>query len=189
MRLAVRLVAIILPAKKLPFVSLATIVDGVFRLVAVVLALLRIPVVSCAKSTYLLDKFPFDPTLRKPKVSKLLNDIAFLILTLPVESIFILSTPFVIKDNVFADVDVNPVVLPLLKVSDGAVNELEGKVKAPVIMPPVNSKFPLAFPVTLPVRFAVIFPAEKSPNESLATIALAVFRLVAVVAEFATNPI
>jgi hypothetical protein len=42
--------------------------------------------------------------------------------------------------------------------------------------------------VAFPVKFAVIVPAEKLPDESRATIVLAVFPLVAVVAEFATNP-
>src|SRR5204863_190066 len=42
--------------------------------------------------------------------------------------------------------------------------------------------------VALPVKFAVIVPAEKLPDASRATIALAVFALIAVVAELATFP-
>jgi hypothetical protein len=42
--------------------------------------------------------------------------------------------------------------------------------------------------VALPFKLAVIVPAEKLPDESRATIVLAVFPLVAVVAEFATKP-
>ena len=42
--------------------------------------------------------------------------------------------------------------------------------------------------VALPLKFAVIVPAEKLPDASRATIALAVLALVAVVAEFATLP-
>jgi hypothetical protein len=42
--------------------------------------------------------------------------------------------------------------------------------------------------VTLPVRFAVIVPAEKLPEASRATIALTVLALVAVVAELDTLP-
>jgi hypothetical protein len=42
--------------------------------------------------------------------------------------------------------------------------------------------------VAFPDKFAVMVPAEKLPDESRATIALAVLRLVAVVAEFATLP-
>ena len=45
-----------------------------------------------------------------------------------------------------------------------------------------------AFPLTLPVKFAVIVPAEKLPLLSRATIAFAVFADVAVVAEFDTFP-
>ncbi len=42
--------------------------------------------------------------------------------------------------------------------------------------------------LAVPVKLAVIVPAEKSPELSLATIAEAVFALVAVVAEFDTLP-
>jgi hypothetical protein len=48
--------------------------------------------------------------------------------------------------------------------------------------------FPVRFPVTLPVRFAVIVPALKLPLASRATIADAVFASVAVVAELLTFP-
>src|SRR5260221_154002 len=53
---------------------------------------------------------------------------------------------------------------------------------------PALSTFNDALPVTLPVRFAVIVPAEKLPELSRATIALTVLELVAVVAELATLP-
>jgi hypothetical protein len=46
----------------------------------------------------------------------------------------------------------------------------------------------LAFPVTFPVRFAVMVPAAKLPEPSRATIALFVFTAVAVVAELLTFP-
>ena len=42
--------------------------------------------------------------------------------------------------------------------------------------------------VALPLKFAVIVPAEKLPDASRETIAFAVLALAAVVAEFATLP-
>ena len=52
--------------------------------------------------------------------------------------------------------------------------------------PVVEPDDPLTLPVTLPVSAAEIVPALKLPDASRATIADAVFRLVAVVAEFET---
>ena len=71
--------------------------------------------------------------------------------------------------------------------NDGAEANPVGNNKLPLSVPPVNGKFKLEFPVTFPVKLAVIIPAEKLPDASLATMAKFVFAEVAVVATFAIN--
>ena len=60
--------------------------------------------------------------------------------------------------------------------------------RAPDILSPAFNTFKEEAPVTVPVRLAVIMEAVKLPDRSRATIALAVFAAVAVVAPFKTLP-
>src|SRR3990167_4391061 len=83
--------------------------------------------------------------------------------------------------------DVVPVNVAALKVPT-LVILLPPIFKSPDIVSPAFKTFNDAAPVTLPVKFAVIVPAVKLPDASLATIVLAVFAFVAVVAEFDTFP-
>ncbi len=89
-----------------------------------------------------------------------------LIVTVPVADIFMRSAPLVSNDNWLAVAHDNPVpVLTPVKLIDGAA----------------------AVPAEA-VKFAEIVPALKFPEPSRATIAFAVFALVAVVAELETLP-
>jgi hypothetical protein len=68
------------------------------------------------------------------------------------------------------------------------VNEIAlgvAKVVAVVVFPTTG---PVCVPAELPVRFAVIVPAEKFPEPSRATIVLITLALLAVVAELETFP-
>lgn len=78
----------------------------------------------------------------------------------------------------------SPVLIPPENSREGVVDVPAGMVKLPDSVPPVNGKFNEA----KPVKVALIVPAVKFPDASRATIALAVFALVAVVAELATRP-
>ena len=73
--------------------------------------------------------------------------------------------------------------------ADPICNELAvkvpfGKTSGPVKVPPVRGKSPLECPFNV----AVIIPALKFPLASLDTMVLGLFKLVAVVALFATKP-
>src|ERR1044071_8708149 len=98
------------------------------------------------------------------------------------------STPFVSNDRVFAVAAEKPVLVLPVNLIDGAAALPAGIINVPVIVSPALSTFNEALPVTLPVRFAVIVPAEKLPDASRLTIAFAVLAFVAVVAELATLP-
>ena len=97
----------------------------------------------------------------------------------------ILSTPLVSNDNVFAVAADKPVFVLPVNCNDGAAAVPAGNVNVPVNVPPVRGRSNDA----CPVRLAVMVPAEKLPDASRATIALAVLALVAVVAELATLPV
>jgi hypothetical protein len=60
--------------------------------------------------------------------------------------------------------------------------------KLPVKLAADPDTFPVTLPVTFPINVAVIVPATKLPDASRATIALAVFTAVAVVAVLSTLP-
>ena len=188
--------AVIVPAEKLPLESLATIADAVLVFVAVVAELetspicvivanfeLLIPALEeiSASTIKLLVRFPNALLCTTPEEENSLTDIV------PADDTFSLSTPFVISDNA-PDVAESPAFVEFVKLIAGVVVLPDINVKAPVIVPPLSGKFPLALPVTLPIRFAVIVPAEKLPVLSRATIADTVLRFVAVVAEFETRP-
>ena len=81
-----------------------------------------------------------------------------------------------------------PVLVLPLNNNDGALADPAGSVSDPVKVPPAKGRSREALPVTLPIKFAVIVPAEKFPDASRATMAFDVLRLVADVAEFATFP-
>ena len=108
--------------------------------------------------------------------------------TAPAEDMPIACEPFVLIDKVLADGAERPVVVLPVKLRLGAAAVPAANCRLPVMVSPVVSTFNEALPVTVPVRFAVIVPAEKLPDASRATIVLAVFVFVAVVAEFATLP-
>ena len=106
---------------------------------------------------------------------------------MPPDDTFILSKLFVMSDKAPLVAD-NPAFGEFVKLIAGVVVLPDIKVRAPVIVPPIVGKLPLAFPVRLPMISAVMVPAEKLPVISLATMVDTVFRFVAVVAEFATSP-
>lgn len=108
--------------------------------------------------------------------------------TTPAEDMPILCAPFVLIANVLADGAERPEVVLPVKRKLGAAAVPPGNCKLPDIVSPALSTFNEALPVTFPVKFAVIVPAEKLPDASRATIAFAVFELVAVVAEFEILP-
>ena len=108
--------------------------------------------------------------------------------TTPAEDMPILCAPFVLIANVLADGAERPEVVLPVKRKLGAAAVPPGNCKLPDIVSPALSTFNEALPVTFPVKFAVIVPAEKLPDASRATIAFAVLALVAVVAELATLP-
>lgn len=93
-------------------------------------------------------------------------------------------TPLTITSTTFVPPILNPVFVPPLNSSEGAVVVPAGTVRLPLSVPPVRGKFKEA----KPVKLAVIVPAEKLPETSRDTIALALFAFVAVVAELATKP-
>ncbi len=184
--------AVIVLAEKLPEASRATIVLAVLRLVAVVAALATLPgvlIVASFESTIAaaesisaltineLDKLPEASLCTTPAVPNVLID------TVPPADIFIRSNPVVLNDKLPAFVDKPVVVLPV-NANDGNAVVPAGNCNAPVIVSPDLRTFNEA----APVKLALIVPAEKLPEPSRATIALAVFALVAVVAELATLP-
>jgi hypothetical protein len=94
----------------------------------------------------------------------------------PPEEIFNCSTPAVLKDKdpVFAD---SPVVVLPVNTSDGAVVVPAGSCNVPVKVPPVSGRSNDACPVTLPIKFALIVPAEKLPELSRTTMSFATLEL------------
>lgn len=93
-------------------------------------------------------------------------------------------TPFATTFKTLVLPIANPVLVPPENRSDGDTADPAGTVKLPERVPPVNGKFREA----TPVKLAVMMPAEKFPEVSRATMALAVFKFVAVVAELLTKP-
>jgi len=89
-----------------------------------------------------------------------------------------LSTPLVSKDKVLAVAAEKPVLVLPVNLIDGAAALPAGTINVPVIVSPALSTFNDA----LPIKLAVIAPAEKLPDTSRATIVLAVLVLVASVA-------
>ena len=78
----------------------------------------------------------------------------------------------------------NPDVVLPVNTNDGKAFVPAGNCNVPVMVSPALRTLSAA----APIKLAIIVPAEKLPDASRATIALAVLRLVAVVAEFATLP-
>src|SRR5579872_7004473 len=101
----------------------------------------------------------------------------------PPEEIFNCSTPAVLNDSDPALADKPVVVLPV-NTNDGNAVVPAGSCNVPVMVSPALSTLADA----APVKLATTVPALKFPELSRATIAFAVFKLVAVVAEFATLP-
>jgi hypothetical protein len=195
------IVAVILFATKLPELSRATIALGVLALVAVVAELATFPAVLIVFN--LLSVIPALAEISLFTINELVNNPVELLCTTPAvvnpsrvkpdELKFICSVPAISKERTSAIVAVIPVpVLLPVNSSDGAATVPAGNTKVPVRVPPVRGKSndacPVTLPVTLPVKFALMVPAEKLPEESRATIVFAVFKLVAVVAELATFP-
>ena len=192
--------AVIVPAEKLPDESRATIALAVFALVAVVAEFATLPAVLIVANFESV--IPAFGSTSAFTINELVNNPAALLCTTPAvvnpsivtpdELRFICSAPLTSNDSTFAVAAEIPVLVLPVNCNDGAAAVAAGNVNVPVNVPPVNGRScdacPVTFPVTLPIKLAVIVPAEKLPDESRATIALGVFVLVAVVAEFATLP-
>jgi len=188
--------AVMVPAEKLPELSRATIAFAVLALVAVVAELATLPAVEMVANLLSviaaleeislltineLDKLPDESLCTTPAVVNASIDIV------PPEEIFNCSTPLVLndKDPVFAD---NPLVVLPVKTRDGNAVVPAGSCNVPVMVSPALSTFnealPVTFPVTLPIKFAVIVPATKFPDPSRTTILPGVLAL-EIVANFA----
>ena len=89
------------------------------------------------------------------------------------------------RDKAPAEDPDNPVVRAPLKFKAGDAVELFGKVRDPVIASPAFK----TFNDDAPANEAVIVPAEKFPEPSLATIVFIVFVAIAVVALLLTLPV
>ncbi|MDO9155318.1 MAG: hypothetical protein Q7U17_00500, partial [Sediminibacterium sp.] len=98
----------------------------------------------------------------------------------PVEVSVVAKDPAVVKSPAVTTFPPSVIVLPVFATPFPPF--------APRTIPVTFAAVPVILPVTFPVKLAVIFPAEKSPAASLKTIVLILFKLVAVVAEFATLP-
>lgn len=96
--------------------------------------------------------------------------------------ILICSTPLVSNESVLAVAAEKPVFVLPVNCIDGVAALPAGCVKVPVIVSPALSTLSEALPVTLPIKAAVIVPAEKLPEASRLTIVLAVLALVAALA-------
>jgi|SRR5579872_2884447 len=180
------------PALKFPELSRSTIVFGVFVLVAVVAEFATLPAVEIVAN--LVSTIAAAGSTSALTINELVNNPDELLCTTPAvvnpssvspdELTFICSTPLTSNDNTFAVAAESPVLVLPVNCNDGTAAVPAGNVNAPVIVSPDLSTFNDA----APVKLAVIVPAEKLPDASRATIAFAVFALVAVVAEFATLP-
>jgi len=184
--------AVMVPAEKLPEASRATMAFAELVLVAVVAEFATLPAVlivanlvstiAAAASTSALtinelDKLPEASLCTTPAV------VNASIETVPPAAIFKRSSAFVLNDNAPALADKPVVVLPV-NTNDGNAVVPAGNCNVPVMVSPAFNTLADA----APVKLAVMVPAEKLPELSRATIALAVLLLVAVVAEFATLP-
>jgi len=179
--LPVRL-ALIVPAEKLPELSRTTISLATLELE--IFANLSLVIVAAVISASTINELVNNPAALLCTTPAVVNPS----IVRPDELRFICSAPLISNDNTFAvAAEIPEVVLPV-NLRDGAAAVPAGNCNAPVMVSPALSTFNDAAPVTFPVKFAVIVPAEKLPDASRATIALAVLALVAVVAEFATLP-
>jgi hypothetical protein len=192
--------AVIVPAEKLPDESRATIAFAVLRLVAVVAEFATLPALEIVASFESV--IAALGSISALTTNELVNNPAALLCTTPAvvnpstvipdALTFICSVPLTSNESTFAVAAEIPVLVLPVNCNDGAAAVPAGSVNVPVNVPPVNGRsceaWPVTLPVTFPIKLAVIVPAEKLPDESRATIALAVFALVAVVAEFATLP-
>jgi hypothetical protein len=194
-------VAVIVPAAKLPELSRATMVapPRLLRLVAVVAEFAtKLPAVSCANFEFPICAIPeMSPStisdVVKLPVRPLCTTPAVVnpsMVTLPPEDIFIRSKPAVLKDNELATGAKRPApVLP--KLSAGVPAEPTGNCNGPDKVPPVSGKFPLAIPVTVPVRgpekvvVAVMVEPVKLPVLSRTTRYKGVATVLAMVAKLA----
>ena len=176
--------AVIVPATKLPLASRTTISLATLELE--ILASLSLVIVVLVIS---LSTINDDDKLPEALLCTTPAEVNPSIITVPVELIAMRSTPTVSKESLSATeakIPV-PVLLPVNSI-DGADGEPAGSVSIPVRVPPAKGRSRDALPVTLPMRAAVMVPAEKLPLVSRRTIVLGVFVFVAVVAEFATLP-
>jgi len=178
--------AIIVPALKFPDASRATIAFAVLTLVAVVAELATLPAVEIVAN--LVSTIPADADTSALTTRELDNNPVTSLCTTPAvvnpsivtpdAPIFICSTPLISNDNVFAVAADKPVLVLPVNLSDGAAAVPAGNINVPVIVSPAFSTLLEA----LPVKFAVMVPAEKLPDASRATLVLAVLALVASVA-------
>ena len=179
-------------AEKLPNVSRRTIALAVLASVAVVAELATLPVVLIVAS--LVSMIPAPAAILESTISELerLPDASFfttpaevnvLIDTIPPEDILTRSNPLVLRERLLLLAESPVVVLPVNR-KDGRAVVPAGSCNVPVMVSPTLSRFSEA----APSKSAITIFAEKLPEASRATIALAVLRPVAVVAVFATLP-
>jgi hypothetical protein len=203
--------AVMVPAEKLPDESRATIALAVFALVAVVAELATLPAVEIVASFESV--IAADDEISALTINELDNNPAALLCTTPAVLNGVIVAVLLITSSVIL---INPaaklpfasrftIVLAVSRLVAAFASTVAAATLAADCPPTVLTIVALCVPVTsplndpvklvavvavvaLPDKVAVMVPAEKLPDESRATIALAVFALVAVVAEFATLP-
>lgn len=188
--------AVMVPAAKFPEASRATIAPAVFASVAVVAELATKPTAVNVDSL-LLPMAAFE-AISASTNNELVSNPEEELCTSPADEKLgtvtpdgetdNLFTPLLITCTVFAAPMAKPVVTPPVNARLGVVASPAANIKGPVSVSPVLSTFSDAAPVKVPMNEAVMVPAEKLPEASRVTIALALLTLAAVVAELATNP-
>lgn len=185
--------AVIVPALKLPEPSRETMAPTVLALVAVVAELATSP--EAVKVANLPLAIAAEPEMSASTINDEVKTPDALLCTTPavenkgnataVDEIVSPVTPLATALSTLVLPIAKPVLVPPVNRSEGDTPEPAGIVTVPDSVPPVKGRLSEANPVKL----AVIVPAEKLPEASLATIALAVFALFAVVAELLTSPV
>jgi len=203
--------AVIVPAEKFPEESRATIAFAVLALVAVVAELATLPTVEIvanlvstiaaagSTSAFTIKELDNNPDALLCTTPAVLNGV--MVAELLITSSVTLTAPaenppdavrFTIALAVFALV---AALASTVAAATFAADCPPTKLTTVALCVPVTSPdnepeklVAVVAVVALPLKFAVIVPAEKFPEESRATIAFAVLVLVAVVAELATLP-
>jgi hypothetical protein len=199
------------PAEKLPDESRATIALAVFALVAVVAEFATLPAVLMVANFE--SAIAADDEISALTINELDNNPAALLCTTPAPLNGIIVAVLLITVSVIL---IKPaaklplasrltIVLAVSRLVAAFASTVAAATFAADCPPTVLTTVALCVPVTspdndpeklvavvavvaLPLKLAVIVPAEKLPDESRATMSFAVFALVAVVAEFATLP-